>query len=264
MNDKIVNNYKKLNNHPLLFVLAEFRFSDVRDIENYIPKLQEKFRKNFPFIEEQHGQEINVTPKGINIDPTKQWAFISRDKKQAIVLSYNRLVYMTSSYDRFNGFKEDCEKAISILVEEVAPSLLIRIGLRYADLIAKKENENITSYVQESVCERNFLNQIGDLKRQIKETILETDEGLLNIRTMHGENNLSIWNDIDNFPIKIERKDEVSERILLDFDHFWQPDEENSLSFNTNIIIEKLERMHKPTRKAFWHITTETGRKTWE
>lgn len=264
---KTMNNedFVKLNNHPLLFVLAEFRFSDVRNIEEYIPKLQERFRKIFPFIEEKIGQEINLTPQGINISETKQWAFVSKDKSQAIILNYNRLVYMTADYDRFNGFKEGCKSVINILVDEVAPSLLTRIGLRYADLIIKNNDEDITSYVQNSVCEKGFLSEIGNSKRQMKETLIVTDVGFLNIRSMYAESDISILNDNDNFPINIARKNEVSERILLDFDHFWQPEkEEDSLNFETDEIFRKLEVLHKPARQAFWHITTKTGRKIWE
>lgn len=266
MNNENENDYKKLSNQPLLFVLAEFRFSDVRNIEEYIPKLQEKFRKKFPFTEEQSGQEVNINPQGINITETKQWSFISKDKKNAIVLSYNRLVYMTSDYDRFDSFKEGCEIAIDALVTEVAPSLLIRIGLRYADLIVKNsDEEDITSYVKDSVCEKDSLKLIGEPKHQIKEVLVETEDGLLNIRSMYADNNLSFWNDTDNSPVKIERKDHSSERILLDFDHFWQPDkEENSLNFEKDIVVKKLEKMHKPARQAFWHVTTEIGRKIWE
>lgn len=257
--------FVKLNNHPLLFVLAEFRFSDVRNIEEYIPKLQERFRKVFPFIEEKIGQEINFTPQGVNISETKQWALVSKNKSQAILLNYNRLVYMTADYDRFDGFKEDCRSVISILVEEVAPSLLTRIGLRYADLIIKDNDEDITSYVKSTVCEKGFLSEIGDSRRQMKETLIETDVGFLNIRSMYAESDISIMNDNDNFPINIARKNEVSERILLDFDHFWQPEkEEDSLNFETDEIFKKLEVLHKPARQAFWHITTKTGRKTWE
>lgn len=257
-------NYEKLNNHPLLFVLAEFRFSDVRNIEEYIPRLQEKFRKILPFIEENVGQEINITPQGMNISDTKQWAFISKNKKQAVLLNYNRLVYMTADYDRFDGFRDDCEKVISILADEVAPSLLLRIGLRYADLIVKENDEDITTYVQNSICEQGFLSEIGDSKRQIRETSIDTSVGFLNIRSMHAENDISVFNDNDNFPIKISRNNEVSERILLDFDHFWQPDtEENSLNFEPDEVLKKLEVLHKPARQAFWHVTTEKGRKIW-
>ena len=257
--------FVKLNNHPLLFVLAEFRFSDVRNIEEYIPRLQERFRKVFPFIEEKIGQEINLTQQGIDINNTKQWAFVNKDKSQAIVLNYNRLVFMTADYDRFDGFKENCKNVINILVDEVAPSLLTRIGLRYADLIVKNNDEDITSYVKDAVCEKGFLSDLGDAKRQMKDTLIVTDVGFLNIRSMYAENDISILNDNDNFPINIARKNEIRERILLDFDHFWQPQrEEDSLNFETDEIFKKLEVLHKPARQAFWYITTTTGRKIWE
>lgn len=262
MND---DNYRKLNNDPLLFVLAEFRFSDVINIKKFIPMLQDRFRKELPFHEEQTSQEVNVNPHGLDIRESLQWAFLSQNRKSGIVLSHNRLVYMTSEYDRFEGFKQSCKNAVSILAEEVGPSLLVRIGLRYADLIVKKENEDITQYVQKSIYEIQHLNQFGTPMRHVNETLIKTEEGYLNIRSMFNVSNVSTWSDVGSFPIKINTVNESSERVLLDFDHFWEPEkQEDSLSFDTDIIINKLEKMHEPTRKAFWDSTTDLGREIWE
>lgn len=257
--------YRKLSNDPLLFVLAEFRFSDVMNIREFIPRLQEKFRRELPFLEEQTSQEVSVNPQGLDIKESLQWAFLSQNRKTGIVLNHNRLVYMTSDYDRFESFKESCKQAITILNDEVSPSLLVRIGLRYADLIVKKSDEDITKYVEKAVYEKDHLDKIGIPIRQVNETLIKTEEGLMNVRSMFSNSNISTWSDVGNFPIKIETVNESSERILLDFDHFWEPEkQEDSLLFNTDIVMNKLEKMHEPTRKAFWDTTTNIGREVWE
>lgn len=266
--------YYKLANHPLLFVLAEFRFTEIMNIEKFLPEIQENLRQEFPFYETQTLQEINITPEGMKVDQSKQWAFIDKKKKNSVLLNHKRLVFITSEYERFEGFKKYCEIALEALISVAHPSLITRIGLRYADLITAKDGDDITSYVQSNVCNESHLRAVGRPVRQVNEAFLETSEGSLVIRSMYGDSNTdtSVFHDMGNMPIKVAIQDEPSERILLDFDHFWQLDLEDSnidnnanlLSFETNTIIKKLEEMHKLSRQAFWDITTDNGRKAWE
>ena len=264
--------YYKLANHPLLFVLAEFRFTEIMNIEKFLPEIQDSLRQEFPFYETQTLQEINITPEGVKIDQSKQWAFIDKTRKNSVLLNHKRLIFITSGYERFEGFKQHCEIALEALISVAHPSFITRIGLRYADLITAKDGYDITEYVQSNICKESHLRAVGRPVRQINESFLETREGSMVIRSMYGDTDTSVFNDMGNMPIKVATQDEPSERILLDFDHFWQPDLENSnidnnvklSSFEKSAIIEKLEGMHELSRQAFWDITTETGRKAWE
>ncbi|MDO4230431.1 MAG: TIGR04255 family protein [Capnocytophaga sp.] len=261
-----MTSYQKLSNQPLVFVLAEFRFSPVLDMEKYIPELQDKLRQNFPLIGTQQSQEFQFSPNGLEINTTTEWIFHSKNRKQAITINHNRLVHITSEYNRFDGFREQCETALKALIEIVKPSLLLRIGLRYNDAIIEEDKEDIKEYVHTNLFQNSFLCAAGHPIRQTSETILETTEGCMVVRSMYEENTLAIWPDM-GLPIEITKNDQLKTRIFLDFDHFWESklnQGEESQDFKLDDLISKLEKMHEGSRKAFWDITTDKGRLKWK
>ena len=127
----IMTTYQKLSKQPLAFVLAEFRFSPVLEMEKYIPELQDKLRQSFPLMKTQQSQEFQLSPNGFEINTAPEWILQSKNRKQAIAINRNRLVHITSEYDRFDGFREQCQATLDALIQIVKPSLLLRIGLRY-------------------------------------------------------------------------------------------------------------------------------------
>lgn len=257
--------YQKLSNHPLILALAEFRFSAVLDIEKYIPRIQEELRSEFPFPHQMSNQEIQVNPTGIEVRNNLEWAFVSQNKRSAIMLSTNRLVFLTSNYDRFEGFKSSCELGLTTLETIVKPALLLRIGLRYSDTIVRKDDNCIEQFVHNSVSNSAHLHNLGSPIRQTKENFIKTNEGHMVIRSMWGINNFPLWPDLNNLPILVKEDQELTDRILLDFDHFWQPeDESNAPKFSAQNILDSLDKMHLRSRQAFWDITTEEGRISWK
>jgi uncharacterized protein (TIGR04255 family) len=255
-----MQNYPKLSNQPLKLVLAEFRFSAVMGIEKYISELQEILRPDYPTPASGKEQLVEVQPTGINLSNVDNWSFISMDKKSAININQHRLVYLTSDYPRFEGFSSKCKEALKTLQEVVKPGLIERIGLRYSDLILIDEGENIADFVDSSLAPSGKLEVIGDLQQQRNEYYILADSGGLFIRTLYGKHNLSFLPDIHSLPIRIESEDEPSERMVLDFDHFWESKGE-SIEFETQKILDLLESLHKTSREAFWNVTTDFARK---
>ena len=68
-----MTDYKKLENQPLKFVLAEFRFSPVMQIAEYIPKIQEALRKQYPIQDKRSEQTVQVQPGGIAVSAIDRW-----------------------------------------------------------------------------------------------------------------------------------------------------------------------------------------------
>jgi len=259
LGEQTVTEYKKLNNQPLKFVLAEFRFSPVMEIAKYIPVLQEALRKQYPMPEKKQEQVVQVQPNGINMASLDRWSFMSANKKSAIDINQERLIYATAEYPRFEGFSEACKYAINTLIDIVDPTLILRIGLRYSDLIKVDENEKISDLVDSHFTFPDSIQNLGQAKQNTSETYLKTDIGGLAIRTLYGHHNLSCLPDAKGLPISIKIDDTPSERMILDFDHSWEPTEE-PVSFETDEILQKLEALHKVSREAFWKLTTDDAR----
>src|SRR5690554_5810248 len=195
--------YKKLKNQPLTFVLAEFRFSSVMRIAEYIPKIQEELRKQFPIPQKSADQSIQIQTSGIAVSTMDRWAFISTDKKKAIIIDQERLVYITAAYPRFAGFSEACRQAICALATIVEPSLVTRVGLRYGNLIKPGEGEKIPVLIDKHFTYAECLGSLGAIQQQITETFLQTAAGGLIIRALHGQNSLTCLPDMQGLPIAI-------------------------------------------------------------
>lgn len=256
--------YYKLEKQPLLFVLAEFRFPMIMQMEKFIPELQERFRSQFPYFEEQVSQEVKLQPQGIEVISFKQWNFIDKARRKAIIVNHSRLICITSEYHRFNHFSEFCLDSIGVLKDIANPAFVERIGLRYADLISPTDQSPISDLVQESLCNIHYLNDIGELSHKLNEISLKTSEGNMMIRSLYGEHNLSVLPDVASLPIKINSVESTGERIILDFDHVWESTDGADIQFDKDDVSLKLKKMHSLSREAFWNCTTEKGRELWK
>ncbi len=258
-----MDDYKKLSKQPLKFVLAEFRFSPVLQIAEYIPKLQEAFRKQYPIIKNKSEQAFQVHSSGLKVSTTEHWSFVTSDNKTAVEVNHERLIYCTTSYNRFDGFENACKVVLSILAEIVEPGLILQVGLRYSDLVTVDKNEKISDLVDSHLTFPKSIDDLGEGIHQRSETFVKTDLGALAIRTLYGNHNLSCLPDIQGLPIYIEKDEIPSERIILDFDNFWKVDvKEGAVKFNVAEILKKLNIMHDNSRHAFWNITTDYSRNT--
>ena len=260
--------YKKLSNQPLVFVLAEFRFSPILDIKEYIPKLQDALRSQLPILRNTETQDITVSPNGISVQAQANWEFISKNSHTAASVNQNRLLFMTSEYERFDGFEENCDFLLQTIIDIVNPSLCLGLGLRYSDTIFDIENKGlIEDFVQPRLYNNDDLRLSGNLLRQTNETLWKTKEGAIFIRSIYGEDRVLVWPDAENLPIAIlKTSDKPIRRLLLDIDHVWDAQEEDSgpLDFDKGLILGKLANMHKISRKAFWNVTTEKAKEAWK
>ncbi len=253
-----MSDYKKLENQPLKFVLAEFRFSPVMQISEYIPKIQEELRRQYPIPQTRTGQYIQVQPEGIAVSNLTEWTFISPDKKSAIDINQERLLYCTASYNRFGGFSDSCKFALDVLAKIVEPNLIYRIGLRYGDLVSL-EGQKIEDLVDEHFDYPNCSSDIGTPQQQSTHSVILTSMGTLLMRTLYGNHALTTLPDVQGLPISIEPDTTPSDRIILDFDHIWE-DKEQSVIFETSDILSKLEKLHETSREAFWKVTSDYAR----
>lgn len=258
-----MSDYKKLENQPLKFVLAEFCFSPVMQIAEYIPKIQEALRKQYPTPVKQNTQSVQVQSDGITLMSADQWAFISASKKSAIYINQERLIYITVEYQRFTGFADSCRQAIDTIINIVEPTLITRIGLRYGDLAVVGEGEKISDLVSEHFGLPVCVKSLGAEQEYSTNTHMRTNMGVLAIRTMYGNHSFTCLPDVQNMPIPITADKTPSERIILDFDHYWEAKNE-SVSFETDVVLEKLIALHETSRSAFWKVTTDYARnKKW-
>lgn len=254
-----MNNYKKLINQPLTFVLAEFRFSPIYTIDEFIPKIQKDLRKDYPNDRPRKEQSVQVQPGGISVSSSDSWAFISTNSKSAIDISNNRLVYMTTEYPRFEGFAEICKSTLKIFADIVDPGLITRIGLRYGDSITIKDDQKVTDFVNPEFDVPKSVEPLGSIVQHTTHTYLKTTLGGLLVRSQWANTNMTTLPDLQGVPISIAIDPIPSERMILDFDHFWEANDD-AVSFDEEHIMKTLSELHQTSREAFWKTTTDKAR----
>lgn len=260
---------KKLSNQPLVLVLAEFRFSEVLSMAEYIPAIQDRLRKHFPLPEKREQQKVDVAPGGIKIGSSVEWLFRSADERSAIIVGGSRMVFITAEYDRFPGFHERSMSALQVLNDVVEPTLLFRVGLRYSDYIAPDDADLSSQELDQCVAKHllpddNF-KSLGQTNYHLTETSVVTNKGVLLIRSHCGAHGQVVMPDLaSNASISLEVTGDTNRvAMILDFDHYWASENKDS-PFSIKRASEKLEDLHEGTRAAFWRATTDYGReKIW-
>lgn len=252
--------YRKLARQPLIFALAEFRFSQILQIDEYIPQYQESLRKPYPLFEVMQEHAFQVKEKALDLKLKARWAFLSADRRNVVTLDQDRLIFFTMDYPRFKGFARSCLGALRPFVELVNPELLLRIGLRYGDLIKIADGEALEEYVDPYFDYPKLAKPLGTPEYQRDEVGIRTDVGRLLIRSIYGNTNLVSLPDIQGIPGLPQPEKEPSSRIILDFDHVWSADEKEPQQFDLGLIEDILARLHKTAREAFWRITTDEAK----
>lgn len=253
--------YRKLEKQPLVLTLAEFRFSTVLEIQSYIPPVQEKLRKQYPLTTQTTEPLIHITGPNIEVAMKNRWQFVAADRKSAVTLDQDRLVYVTTAYDRFEGFAAACHHALDPLISIVEPDLLLRVGLRYCDLIKINDGEALEDYVDPCFGFPRVADTLGTPEQQRDEIAVRTGNGQLLIRSLYGINNLPCSPDLQGIPILPNPDREASRRILLDFDHIWNHGDA-PVAFSAEKIDHLLGGLHETARAAFWQVTTDTAKET--
>lgn len=254
-----MTDYKKLARQPLQFALAEFRFSPILRMEEYIPELQDALRAEFPLPESTQEQSVQVQPGGIAMLALTRWGFLAAERKSGLAIDQNRLIYFTTEYLRFDGFSESCRNILSTLENIVKPALVLRIGLRYGDLIKIPKDEVLTDYVDEYLGFSTSVKALGTPIHQRNEVAVRTSIGVLIIRSIFGETDLVCMPDLMGIPLSLEKDKKPSQRIVLDFDHYLESGN-GSLKFESDQAIGLLSQLHLTSREAFWQITTNEAR----
>ena len=256
------SNYIKLTRQPLTLVLAEFRFSEVLKMSNFIPDIQERLRKEYPRFTPKNEQSIEVHNEGVRVGPgINSWVFGSADRKQAILIDQNRLVFFTTEYNRFPGFQELSLTALQVVQDIVSPRLLLRVGLRYNDSVVPDDGEKLEQYIEDPWIPPPPLQKISNVLGYHKEeTVVVTDIGALSVRTMIGKSNLRVMPDLAGGAHVAIVNDAPTDKLtaVLDFDHSWNAD--NDSICNVGKAGKILNDLHTITREAFYATTTPFAR----
>lgn len=246
--------------NPLDEVICQLRFPPILEIVANSPaKFQNSIRESYPFYQ-KHSVGGSSLPVDIpdefksllssilkdKNDDLVDHRFMSEDENRTITLAQNFVAVSEKSYKQWEFFVTEVEKASKALEEIYHPTFYTRIGLRYKDVINKKDlglaDEKWSDLIRPSVLgllgTQELDNKVNNIYSEIQFRIDELPGAFVNLRHGFGEikgekrnNDIYVF-DIDFF--MAERRAAQDVRKILDFFHI------GTGNFFRWVITEKL------------------------
>lgn len=132
---------------PLVRVLAQARFENLAVFkrENFISPFIERLLNHFPLLEEGYETELIVGPSGVSQKDSSRpvWRLRSLDRTWTVTVSPGSLAIETTTYVSRTDFLHRFENTSSAFIETIGASVVVRLGMRYTNLIT---DESIPTY----------------------------------------------------------------------------------------------------------------------
>jgi len=251
----------KLERSPLQFVLVQFRFSPITAMGEYVPRLQDILRKSgFPGFNREQIQQVIFGPS-VKAETTTRWCFVSRDKREGVVLTEDFVVYETTRYDVFETFAERVKRILIELNQITEIGFVTQIGLRYVDVIRSLDGHSPNWFIREQVHglsaealgEKEVVNQFLSM--------ITTGEGFLKIKSLEGIGPGFMPPDLEATRLDFDLSMPEGEAFrVLDFDHIWK----GEVDFAADRLIDKMEALHHSIGKAFLATVKPEAIEVWK
>jgi len=209
-----------LRRNPLVLVLAQARIAPVLQIAEYIPRLQERFRKaGYPRFGTSQVQDVLFTLAGASqASSTQRFHFSDAGNRRGLIITREFITYQVTDYETFDQFAEQFLAALELFWEEVDVSLVERIGLRYVDLIVPERDEKLTDWIEPGL---HGLNLPISREQSRYELRGATDVGELVVKANRPLRGF-IPEDLQPFDLMVSKEAPLPEApyLVLDFDHY--------------------------------------------
>lgn len=181
--------------NPLVEVVCQLRFPPILKISHQEPvEFQDAIRFKYPLFETNRAQlpsQISqiVQQLGLPLQSDVAYTFKSEDQKWSLSLTKDFIALTTSSYERYEQFKQRLEEALEIFEDIYQPSFYTRIGLRYQDLIVRSklgiEDKNWSELIaKHAASELHEPDLSSSIQTIMKSLVLRTEVGQVNLN--HG------------------------------------------------------------------------------
>lgn len=250
----------KLERSPLQFVLIQVRFSPVAAIRDYVPLFQDKLRKNgFPGFNKETMQQFSFGPEP-KVENTTRWRFVSRDKREGVVLAEDFVVYETSRYDVFETFTERFKNVLIELNGVAQIDFASQIGLRYVDVVHSLDEHDPDWFIRDQFHGLKA-DGIGELMTNQFLSVVKTADGVLKLKTHDGYGPEFMPPDLEatslEFDLKLTEQDSFR---ILDFDHIWK----GEIDFVPTEIVAKMWALHESIEQTFKETVTDDAMRVWK
>jgi uncharacterized protein (TIGR04255 family) len=250
-----------LSRTPLIYVVAQVRFSAIMAMEKYVPEIQEKLRQKYPWFQRSKIQEFAFQAQGApNISFSDRYEFLQRDKRTGVVLMSNSVALHTNKYTSYEAFEQEFTSALGAIHESVGIGLVDRIGLRYVDLVRLGPNEAWSDYIKPGLLGLDAASVGVSQWTSQSVWVGKTEVGALAFRYTQSESPVPP----DLTPISLQYEGELLRPkevgAILDFDHY----SEATREFELEPVIGAVGDLHDNIDRAFRSAVTPAALRKWE
>lgn len=256
-----------LKNPPVYFTLAQVRFNPILKLADYLPLIQEGFRRaGFPDFQPHTGFIIKITMENgqAKPEPQSQQRYLFGDiaRRHSFVLDTASLTLQSTDYGRFEIFSKGFEEALERVNEAVGLDFIERVGLRYLDrIVPLAKGEALQAYVaKEALGLRDLLG--GDAAHSYCETLTQVNGVKLFSRVFTHTAQLGFPPDLGQVPLQLQERflGPPVLHAVLDTDGFIERREQYSIE----TVHKYLDDIHGVIGSAFRTITMPHAKKMWD
>lgn len=264
------NSAGKLKYAPLVLTLASVQIQPVKNMEKYIPEIQDELRDEYPEIVARSIQKRSYSddaPPEITYE-IDSWQLATAKRDWVVIIGRTNVTLATSAnYEHFSSFAERFSDVLEKVSRIARLKSYRRFGLRQIDNISPFGEHGIDELVDSRFQPPK---ELDDFTSDFSQTEVHyrTEIGRLVLRALYSYRESSIPSVPENLqPLlvsllsPIEQK-KVNEVVLLDIDHFVEYGELTEL--NLENMKEQLQMLHIGARDLFFNAVTPDARKLWK
>lgn len=257
----------QLPNAPLVYVLAQVRFTHVPHIEKRCENFHELVFASYPRLEKERIDQISIEDGQPKIgDSLQRWHLSDGSKTTGLILEAGSLVLHTTDYVTSKEFLAELKRVLSEF-QQVLPEkgvLVSRLGLRYVDLLLPEDGLVVDEQVIETL-RLPDLESIGRPKRMDQVVSYSTATGgTMVIR--HRQSTEPNVLPADLFPVRLNparrlARPRPKDAIvgLLDYDHYIEQEQ----PFAVDAIVSTFRKLREISSATFKATTTSEANVKW-
>lgn len=264
--------YVPLSKQPLVLVLGQVRFSPIRQMCDYIPVIQEEFRRHgFPLERAGKVQQLVFGPGGgvPQVVEQQRWEYTTKDETSSILVTQDSVVLQSTAYEKFERFAEKllhAARTVLVKTEHDQLGVVQRVGLRYIDVVQPREGEGFRFYLRpgfHGVADEVFQQNTHRLHVESRgKTSVGKETGTMVVRIVQNDQGFSLPPDLVGAAPKHTPRSKPSELItLIDMDHFI----EGNFDPDADWVVARAYELHDHLVETFHdHVVTEAAIEVWK
>lgn len=238
----------KYKNSALREVIFQVRYPSILIISAEAPSaFQELIRAKYPIYSDNRNDTVlNVNGQEQTQTRIHNHQFVTADGFSKVNLTDSFVAVSTLRYDRWEFFKEQCSEIVRLFKQVYNPTVVLRVGLRYKDVItrSKLNLDNVQWSELINGTELGLMAHYPEEKVNLYSLDFEVDDGVVEhrhfemVREASTPNEKSFLIDCDYYSRQILGIDSVMDIAEVLHDH--------SSNFIRSVITDKLNAAMEP------------------